>query len=174
MIHIVCGIPGTGKSTVTHYLAKKLDAEVVNTDSVHALLYPKGAHTANGDFTPESLDTVYRSIPLLAYYLAKVASDIDIIIEGSFRLESQRRAITSVLDKEKIKYALILVEVTNDEVVENRLTERLKTGHKGDFQNYLDIKEIYEKPENAVIIKNDGTIQELIIQIEQYIQALPK
>lgn len=174
MIHIVCGIPGSGKTTVTRFLAEKLDAEVVNTDIVHGMLYPQGAHTSTGDFTPSSLEAVYCSLPLLAYYLAKIAPDKDIVIEGSFRLDSQRRAITSVLDDLKAQYTLLLVEVSDDEVIRKRLENRLETGHKGDFQHYLDIKKVYERPRTATIIRNNSTVENLEIQVDKYITLLNK
>jgi len=38
MIHIVCGIPGSGKTLVTRYLAEKLGGEVINTgEALNAL-----------------------------------------------------------------------------------------------------------------------------------------
>jgi hypothetical protein len=66
----------------------------------------------------------------------------DILFEGSFRLSSQREAITSVLDKVRTKYSVLFVEVQDDTIIKRRLEERLKTGHAGNFQHYLDIKKI--------------------------------
>jgi|GEM_PF-3013311 len=174
MIHILCGLPGSGKTIATHYLAAKLNAEVINTDLVHKLLYPKGAHTLTGDFTPESLEEVYRSLRLLAYFLTKTAPQKHIIFEGSFRLDNQRQSIISILTELTAKYSIIYLEVSDDQIVKQRLEERLKTGHAGDFQHYLDIKQLYQKPSQAFIIQNNTTLQNLYSQLEEYIVKVVK
>ncbi|HDH91341.1 MAG TPA: hypothetical protein ENF38_00140, partial [Candidatus Aenigmarchaeota archaeon] len=34
MLIVVCGLPGTGKSTIARYLSKKLDAIILSTDRI--------------------------------------------------------------------------------------------------------------------------------------------
>lgn len=172
MIFIVCGIPGTGKSEVTKNLSSKLNALVVNTDAVHELLYPEGAYTDTGDFTQESLIAVYKSLPLLAHYLLAISSNKNIIFEGSFRLAKQRQAILDIVNEHKVEARIILVTVDQDSKVKERLEKRKKLGQAGDYQSYLDIKEIFEVPREAVVLENNGNFEELALKINRLVDQL--
>lgn len=173
MIHIVMGISGSGKTVASKYLAKRLDAEIINTDVLHSLLFPNGERTETGDFTPEQLAEIYRCLRPLAYYLSKVAPDKHIIFEGNFRFKRQRDFITEMMDAEKLKYKILYIELSNDETAEKRITNRhLNEDAPDTFEDYLKIKQVYEKPDNAYVVDNSGDIASFESSLEQYIKSL--
>lgn len=72
MLHIITGLPGSGKSEASRYLAKKLDAVIINTDELRDLLFPQENRTDIGDFTPRQLKWVYRVLLPIAHYVVQV------------------------------------------------------------------------------------------------------
>lgn len=173
MIHIVMGISGSGKTTASKYLAQKLNAEIINTDILHSLLFPNGERTETGDFTPEQLAEIYRCLRPLAYYLSKVAPDKHIIFEGNFRFKSQRDFIIEMMEEENLSYKILYVELGSDDVAEKRITNRhLNEGAPDMFEDYLKIKQVYEKPDNAYFVDNSGDIASFEKKLETYIRQL--
>jgi predicted kinase len=171
MIHIVMGISGSGKTTAAKYLARKLNAEVINTDTLHGLLFPNGERTETGDFTPEQLAEIYRSLRPLAYYLSKIAPDRHIVFEGNFRFKAQREFITEMMESEKLPYKVLFVELGDEGIAEQRITNRhLTEGAPDTFEDYLKIKQIYEKPDNAHKIDNSGNLSSFEQKLDEYIR----
>ncbi|MBL8014743.1 MAG: ATP-binding protein [Candidatus Doudnabacteria bacterium] len=172
MLHIIMGLPGSGKSTATKLLAERLHAEVINTDILHGLLFPQGERTETGDFTPEQLAEIYRSMRPLAYYLSKVAPESHIIFEGSFRFKSQRDFITQLLIENGIKYQILLLEL-DEKIAEERITNRHeKEGAPDTFEDYLKIKSVFERPTAAFEIDNTGKVEDLAKHLDDYIESL--
>lgn len=169
------GISGSGKTTASKYLAKNLNAEVINTDILHSLLFPNGERTETGDFTPEQLAEIYRSLRPLAYYLSKVAPGKHIVFEGNFRFKKQRDFIVEMMEKEKLSYKILFIELGNDEIAEQRITNRhINEGAPDTFEDYLKIKQVYEKPDNAYRIDNSGDLRDFEQKLEEYISKLDK
>lgn len=171
MLYLVFGLTGSGKTTVSKYLAEKLDAEIINTDVLHGILFPDGERLENGDFTAQQLAEIYRSLRPLAYYLSKANIEKHFIFEGNFRYSAQRDFITEKLDKENIPYKLIYVTLDDDSVAKERIDKRKLEGIPGTYEEYLEIKSVYEKPDLSMVqeIKNSGDLQELYRQLDDLI-----
>ncbi len=169
------GISGSGKSVASRYLAKKLNAEVINTYVLHSLLFPNGERTETGDFTPGQLTEIYRSFKPLAYYLTKIVPDKHIIFEGNFRFKKQRDFITEMMKAKKLPYQIVLIELSSDEVAKQRITNRNKNeGAPDTYEDYLKIKKIYKRPDNAYVIDNSGDLSNLEKDLDKYINSLNK
>ena len=169
MLHIITGLPGSGKSEVAKYLARKLDAVVINTDDVRDSLFPHEKRNEIGDFTPEQLRQVYSSLGPIAFYVTKVNPRKHFIIEGTFRLDSQRQNVISEMEKLKHPYSVVLVEVDEKEA-RRRIQERFDLGKaESTVAEYLEIKKVYERPKKAYIINNSGTLKDLHKKLREYI-----
>lgn len=169
------GISGSGKSVASKYISKKLNAEVINTDVLHSLLFPNGERTETGDFTPEQLAEIYRCLRPLAYYLSKIAPDKHIIFEGNFRFKKQRDFITEMMEAEELPYKILFIELSSDEIAEQRITNRhLNEGAPDTYEDYLKIKKVYERPEHAYIIDNSDDLNSFEKQLDNYIGSLHK
>jgi predicted kinase len=141
MFYLVFGISGSGKSTISKYLSKKLDAEIINTDNLHSLLFPIGERTETGDFTPEQLQEIYRGLRPLVHYISKIASDKNFIVEGNFRFKSQREFVIQKLKENNMPYKMIFVELKNEEEAKRRIDNRhFNEGAPDTFEDYLKIK----------------------------------
>lgn len=172
MLHIVMGLPGTGKTSVTKYLEEKLPAISINTDVLHSKLFPSGERTETGDFTPEQLKQIYATLRPLAYYLAKIAPDRHFIMEGTFRKAEQREGVIEEMENMKHPYKILLVE-TNDDEASKRIQGRFDRGEDpSTVEDYFKIKEVFEKPSNAYMIDNSTTLEELYKKIDEYIENI--
>lgn len=173
MIHIVMGISGSGKTTASKYIAQKLDAEIINTDVLHSLLFPNGERTETGDFTPEQLAEIYRCLRPLAYYLSKTNPTKHIIFEGNFRFKSQLDFITEMMKAENLSYKILFIEIANDVIAEKRITNRhLNEGAPDTYEDYLKIKQVYEKPDDAYVIDNSEDTGSFETKLDDYIKSI--
>lgn len=169
MIHIVTGLAGSGKTLVTKYLQEKINAVVINTDTLRSKLFPDGEYTPTGDFTPEQLTQVYEALRAIAFYLIKTAPERHFIFEGTFRYESQRDNLIEELEGHNYPYSLILVQI-NTQVAKERIDYRHEyEGAPDIFEEYLEQQKIFEKPTNAYLIENSGTREELNAQLDTYL-----
>ncbi len=174
MLHIVTGLPGGGKSEVTKYLANKLGAIVINTDELRDKLFPTEGRDEVGDFTPEQLGQVYSSLRPVAFYIVKANPKKHFIMEGTFRLNSQRQNVIDEMKKLKHPYSVILVEVDEEEA-KRRIQERFDSGRsESTVVSYLKIKKIYEKPRNAYVVNNSGSLKDLYKKLSEYIGSLKR
>ncbi|HJY98898.1 MAG TPA: ATP-binding protein [Patescibacteria group bacterium] len=174
MLHIVTGLPGSGKTEISKYLARKLNAIVINTDKVRDSMFPHQGRNEIGDFTPEQLRQVYSALKPISFYIAKVNPRKHFIIEGTFRLDSQRQNLINEMKKLKHHYKVIFVEV-DDEEAKKRIQERFNSGKaKSTVAEYLEIKKIYERPKNAYTINNSGKLKDLYKKLREYTRSLKR
>lgn len=170
MIHIVMGLPGTGKTEVAKYLEKRLKGIRINTDELYGHLFPDKLYI-NSDFPPGRLEHVYNALGALAYYLEKAASEKHYIFEGSFRYKVQREHIFNQFgDKSRIR--TVFVEVMDEKEIERRITERHKQGAPDTYEGYVNIKKVFEYPKDYYSIDNSSSLSDLHKMVDEYIKTL--
>jgi len=76
MLILVCGLPATGKSNLARNLARKLKAQVLNTDVVRKDLIKKPT------YTDDEKELVYKVTFLIARYL--ILNRRNVVIDGTF------------------------------------------------------------------------------------------
>ena len=170
MIILICGLSGCGKTTLAEIVSKKLNVLSISSDDLYPLMYPEGgARISTGDFTPEALKAVYACFGPLIYFLSIAASEKHLILSGNFRFHSQRESIKKVCEKLQMSLIVVLMTINNDDIVRERLKNRIITGEPGDYQHYLKTKAIFEFPSNAYLFDNSGTKEELSKKADQLI-----
>src|SRR3989344_2264713 len=136
MIHVVMGLPGTGKTEVSKYLEKKLDGIRVNTDELYGHLFPDKLYI-DSDFPPGRLEHIYNAIGALAFYLEKAAPEKHYIFECSFRFKAQRDHIFNQFE-DKSRIHIVFVEVKDEKEIERRITKRHKQGAPDTYEGYVN------------------------------------
>ena len=68
MIVLVCGLPGVGKTSISHELAKLTRWTVLSTDKIRKELIP------NPKYSPEEKRLIYDILMLIAKYLHQSGS----------------------------------------------------------------------------------------------------
>lgn len=159
MLVVVCGLPGTGKSTVSERVAGRLDAHLLRTDVVRKELFP------DPDYTSAESQAVYDEI------LDRAASHLDagddVVLDGTFRRASMRERAAGVA--ERCGADLRLVRVTCAEsVVKRRIQERVDDESDADFSIYKLLKDEFEPIErDHLVIDNSGSLAETEARIDE-------
>ncbi|MBI3583897.1 MAG: AAA family ATPase [Nitrospinae bacterium] len=126
---IFAGLIGTGKSTLSEILSKKLDIPIISSDIVRKELSGisptehKYKDFEKGIYSKEWTDKTYKEIFKKAEeFLMK---DSSVIIDASFKKKSQRKLILDLAVEMGIRYFTIET-ICKDEEIKKRLTNRLK------------------------------------------------
>ena len=137
MLVLVCGLPGTGKSTLAHKLAKRTNATLLRTDSVRKELFDESR------YTEDEKEIVYRTIFLMTRYLLPWQN---VVIDGTFYKREIRHRVYELARQRGNE--MRVVECTCPEHVIKRRMERRGTRVRvlsdADYEVYLKIKHLFE------------------------------
>ncbi|MFQ5974910.1 MAG: AAA family ATPase [Candidatus Hydrothermarchaeales archaeon] len=150
MLILVCGLPATGKSNLARSLARRLRAQVLNTDIVRKELLEKPT------YSNEEKELVYDVTFLIARYL--LFNRRNVIIDGTFYKKRLRNRMRGIAKRERTKFKI--VECTcPEEVIRERMARRAKrkrTLSDADLEVYEKIKMEFEPiAEDHIVVQTD-------------------
>lgn len=159
MLVLVCGPPGTGKSTVAERVTERLDGLLLRTDVVRKELYPEPSYTAT-----ESA-AVYDE--LFERARANLETGAHVVLDGTFREASLRERAASVAEAVGVEYRI--VRVTCDEaVVEERIAGRVDDESDADFEIHKQIKAEFEPiAAEHLVVDNSGSLAETLATVDE-------
>ncbi len=155
MLILVCGLQGTGKTTVARILGELMNATVLRTDVIRKELFKKPT------YSDKEFDAIYDE-------LFKRASRIrgGVILDATFSKEKHRNKAVSIS-----KNAVILEVICKEEVIKERLKERQGDESNAKFEQYLLFKKTFEPIKTEkIVIDNSKTIEELKQDITEKIK----
>jgi predicted kinase len=134
---LVCGLPGTGKSTVSKAIAERTKALLFNTDVVRKELFSRPA------YTQEEKDLVYKMLFEMAEKFLKQSKNI--VLDGTFYKEELRSRVKEIAQRNRSAFAIVEV-VCSEKTAKRRLDERAKSESlsDADFCVYRKIREQFE------------------------------
>lgn len=181
MLICVTGLPASGKSSLTELIKSALQNKSIkishyNLDWIRFKLFPElvGKPELRGrDFTPDELERSYNGLYMLVDQVLASSKKQWIISDGTFRRHSQREALRKIAQENKIKFTLIWVQSKEDLIVP-RSEKRVAIGKGAGPESYFSAKSQYESPEkeNPIIITNNGSLEDLTIQVNKLIDQL--
>jgi len=145
MLIVLAGLPGVGKSTLAQALAKRLDAFVLDKDSIRDAIFPASEVDYSDPQNALATDVVY----MVAGYILERRPDTRLILDGKpFSQEAQRMAARGLAVRTGSDFRLIHC-VAPDDLVRQRLEEESARNPQNaaadrTFAKYLRIKEIFE------------------------------
>lgn len=160
---LVCGLPGTGKSTVAKEISKKTKAFLFNTDIIRKEFFPRPAYSQKEKYL------VYEMLfEMVDYYLGRSKK---VVLDGTFYKEELRKRVKKIAEKNQSKFAIVEV-VCSEKIARCRLNERAKTKciSDADFCVYQKIREQFEPiREKHFIIDSAKGIEK---QIERFLRNM--
>ncbi len=136
MLIIVCGLPGTGKTTLAKALAKRFSAVHISSDLIRKEMM------ARPTYRPEEKARVYEEL------VARVAELLEggksVIADATFYRRSLRSRLVEAAEKAGTKAHFVLCQLSEAEVMDRMSGSGERGGSDADFSIYLRIKDEFE------------------------------
>ena len=167
---IVCGVPGSGKSTFALRAAERWGAVRFASETFAEELGP-AARTASGDLTKEAIAHAYSAMEA-AVADALVTNKL-VIAVGSFRSEEQRSCFRAIAKSSGASVRTLRV-VCPVEVAAKRIHARLAFGERGPDEKA--IRQIEDGLNGAddidLVLTNDSSTEDFHRRIEAVLEPL--
>jgi len=180
MLILVCGLPGTGKSTIAREVAVHIRGKILRTDEIRRELFKNCTYEELLDsknkimFDIERIINARKNMPKdvrdgyqrLIWKQKKMVYDAlfkklskyleekkNVVIDATFYKKSLRKRARTIADKIGTEFKIVEC-VCPERVVKERIAKRTRDASNADFEVYKKIKKIYEPIEEEHIIVN--------------------
>jgi predicted kinase len=147
---VVCGLPGTGKTTVAGAVAERLDANRYRSDVIRKEL------RAEPDYTDAETRAVYGEL----FQRARRSLDggTDVVLDATFRARSDRRQAAAVAAAAGASCTVVEVECETA-VDRERIDRRTDDASDADFEIYLQLRDEFDPIEGEhATVDNSGSL----------------
>jgi len=167
---IVCGVPGSGKSTFALRAAERWGAVRFASETFAEELGP-AARTASGDLTKEAIAHAYSAMG--AAVADALATNKLVIAVGSFRSEEQRSRFRAIAKSRGASVTTLRV-VCPVETAAKRISARLALGERGPDEKAL--RQIEDGLNGAadidLVLTNDSSMEDFHRRIDAVLEPL--
>lgn len=147
---VVCGVPGTGKTTVARHLGDAVGADIVRTDVVRTERFPSPTYT-----NAETRE-VYEAV--LDRGRRTLADGRSAVLDGTFRKRRARDRAGAVAAAADVPCDFVKVECA-EAVLRERIRARTDDESEADFSDHLALKTEFEALTRPhVTIDNSGSL----------------
>lgn len=163
MLIIVCGLPGTGKTTLAKRMADETKSFLLNTDIIRKkVIYDPG-------YTEKEKEMVYNLLFEMAEKFLLTGKNV--ILDGTFYKVDLRERAKKIAKKTKNEFRIIEVRCSEN-IVRKAMRERKKKGSESDadFRVYRKMKKEFEpiKEKHLVLDTSRGFDQ----AVEKFLKAV--
>ena len=177
---IVCGLTGSGKSTLVRELGKRLGMPVINSDTVRKAIAGKhGPQVVPFNDEIYSLDMTEKTYAKIAREAEKrIVGGEGAILDATFGQKAHREKIVRLAEKHAIPLVLVHC-VASDETTKKRLAQREAEGKDvsdGRWEIYLKQKTAYQPinevaPTNCLELDTELSPEELALASEKFLRV---
>jgi predicted kinase len=138
MLIIICGLPGSGKSSLARKLKTQLPAAYLNSDIVRKQIFKKP------QYTPEEKKQVYDEVVNQAEKM--LLKKKNVIVDATFYTKKYRQLVVGTARDTGSRYCILLCKLPED-ITKSRLEMREKSQRAvsdANYEIYLKLKEKFE------------------------------
>jgi predicted kinase len=157
MLVIVCGLQGTGKTTVAKRIAVKLNATLLRTDTLRREL------VQIPQYTDKEKEHIYDEMFIRAHSL--LGRHGNIVLDATFSMLAHRNKARELAQGCRTQFKIVAV-MAPGQIVRTRFEHRLGDDSEASYQEYLITRDLFEQiTEDHIEINNSGTLDDLDMQI---------
>ncbi|HEX5605908.1 MAG TPA: ATP-binding protein, partial [Candidatus Binatia bacterium] len=177
---LVCGLTGSGKSTISRELARRLDVPLINSDVVRKQIASKAGPQIvpfnEGIYSPAMTEKTYAT--MVSEAEEELAKGQGLILDATFSRRAQRKAIIDLANRYGARVAVIHC-VASPTTIEQRLKKRAAAGSDvsdGRWEIYLAQKAAAEPlddipPSLQLELQTDASVEELGNACEEFLRS---
>jgi hypothetical protein len=157
---VICGLQGTGKTTVARMIIKKFKKGVLlRTDKIRRKLFKEPK------YTEEEMQKVYDEMLLETKKAIKEGKVV--VLDATFARAKNRKKVELIAKESNVELTIIEVKC-KEEVVRERIKRRKGDASRAGYNQYLQYKKIFDPiKEEHIIIDNSGSFDDLKSQIKK-------
>jgi hypothetical protein len=129
MLIMVCGLPGTGKSTIAQTISKELDLELIQTDALRKEVFGTTADRSGfdeGRYRPENRQRIYEQMHSQADELLKNGQSV--ILDGTYLAASSRTDAARLAEQNHAEFLSVHCQCP-EEIAMQRIEARAQEGN---------------------------------------------
>ena len=162
MVVIVFGLPGSGKSYFASRLAKRIDADYINSDRLRKEMFKMRTYSR------QEKESVYKT--MLQRMKQDVAQNKNVVLDATFHKKEKRKPFIKEM---MTKGGIYFIEIVAEEGI---IKERLKGKRRyseADFKVYKIISSENEPlPESHVVLQlTNSNIKEMLGKAVDYLKS---
>lgn len=135
MLILICGLPGTGKSSFSKELSKRFSAVHLNSDVIRKKLIGKPSYSI------EEKTKVYNEMAAQAEEL--LGNGKNVILDATFFYREFRDMMRGIAERQGVKIHIIRC-VLGERETKSRITRRKPGVSDADYEVYLKLKKEFE------------------------------
>jgi hypothetical protein len=150
MLILVCGLPGTGKTTVAERIAEKTRSRLLSTDVMRKEIIERPG------YTEKEKEMVYGLVFGMAERMLRDSKNV--VLDGTFYKKGLRDSVREIAEKTGSDFHLVEV-VCGERIIKERLGDRKKarSASDADFGVYKKIKRVFEPVRGEHFVINTST-----------------
>jgi len=162
LIVLVCGYPGTGKTTLANELGPLINAVILSTDKIRKELIDKPT------YSKQEKKLIYDVLILLTKYLHNAGKNF--ILDAKFYSQESRDDIKKRLALGDDQFNIVEC-ICPEELIISRLQKRKKGYSDADEPIYRKIKEKYQPiQEKHIIVNTSQSLKNIVAEIANKIK----
>lgn len=165
MLVMICGLPGTGKSTLAKAVAEKIDAVYLNSDSIRLGMLEER------EYTEEEKKQVYEA--MFEKSAEEMKEGKNVVLDATFYKKELRDDAKETADEAGTDFYVIEC-VTHEDLLRERILNRGKeeTESEADFEVYKKVKEQFEPvSEEHLAVDTSNEIEKQVELVLAYLRG---
>ena len=160
MLIIICGLPGSGKTTLSELVAKRFSAVHISSDRIRKQVL------SNIVYSEDEKRDVYARLSAEVEHAMKAGNNV--VADATFYRKSYRSTMSDIAKRAGTKSYIILC-VAGDDEIRQRLAGRKGGASDADYEVYLKVKSTFEPvSEDHLEINCSMDAAEIIKKIEAF------